>query len=180
MLVQVKTLKQLFQRYRRPGNFVFASLFLVLSLFLLSQIDSQTVWKSGTKFLSQPAFWPIISILCMTVFAALNWISAFVSPKIEGRWKEVAFWLKSLEYIVWFMAYVYLVPTFGYLLSTVLFAVLLAFREGYRTTKMLSLSAAMAFTVVLVFKTFLQVKLPGGQIYELLPDATRAFMLTYF
>ena len=34
--------------------------------------------------------------------------------------------------------------------------------------------------VVVIFKTLLQVKVPGGAIYELLPTALRSFFLTYF
>jgi hypothetical protein len=34
--------------------------------------------------------------------------------------------------------------------------------------------------IVLLFKTLLKVNLPGGLIYEALPDGLRQFMLTYF
>ncbi len=179
MIVKIKTLKQLFQRNRRPGNLFFAGVFLALALFLLVQIPHQTVWKSGAKWSAQPALWPAISIVGMTLFASLNWTSAFVSPKIAGRWKEISFWLLSLEYVAWFMVYVALVPKAGYLPTTIVFAVLLAMRTGYRTKKMLVCAALTAVVVVVVFKAFLQVKVPGGQVYEYLPDALRSFMLTY-
>lgn len=78
------------------------------------------------------------------------------------------------------MVYVYLVPLIGYLPSSLLFALALAYRSGYRSPKMLGISVATATTVVLMFKTFLQVKVPGGLIYEYLPDALRSLMLTYF
>lgn len=180
MLVQIKTLKQLFQRYRRPGNLFFATIFLTISLVLALQLGSQTEWKASTKWSSQPALWPTISVIGMLVFAGLNWVSAIVSPKIEGRWQEVAFWLRSMEFILWFLAYVILVPRLGYLPSTILFAVILSYRMGYRTVKMLGFAALTAITVVVIFKSFLQVKVPGGQAYEYLPDAIRSFMLTYF
>ena len=38
----------------------------------------------------------------------------------------------------------------------------------------------LAFAIVVIFKAFLQVKIPGGGIYEALPSALRSFMLTYF
>ncbi|MEM8750952.1 MAG: tripartite tricarboxylate transporter TctB family protein [Pseudomonadota bacterium] len=180
MLVRVKTLKQLFQRDRRPGNLFFATLFLVLSVFLVSQLGSQVQWQSGGKFVSQPAFWPTVSLLGMTLFAVLNWASAAVSPKIPGRWQEVAFWLRSAEYVAWFMLYVICVPIVGYLPTTIVFSVVLAFRVGFRSARMAAISAAMAISVVVVFKTFLQVKVPGGQVYEHLPDSIRSLMLTYF
>ncbi len=179
MLVQTKTLKQLFQRYRRPGNFFFASVFLAISLVLLSQLGSQVVWKPATKWSSQPALWPTIAIIGMTIFAILNWLSAFLSPRIEGRWQEVATWARAFEFVLWFMAYVFLVPLLGYLPSTMLFTVILCLRMGYRNPKMLGISAITAIVIVVIFKSFLQVKVPGGLVYEYLPDTIRSFMLTY-
>ena len=86
----------------------------------------------------------------------------------------------SLEYAGWFIAYAVIVPLAGYLPSTVVFAVLLTLRAGYRSRLMVTAAAASAVVTVLLFKTFLQVKLPSGQIYELLPDGLRQIMLTYF
>ncbi|MEM6462633.1 MAG: tripartite tricarboxylate transporter TctB family protein [Pseudomonadota bacterium] len=180
MLAGVKTLKQLFQRYRRPGNYFFASIFLLFSLALLSQLTSEAQWIASTNWSSQPALWPAIALVGMTVFAALNWISAVVSPRIEGRWVEVSFWLKAFEFVLWFMVYVVAVPLAGYLPSTVIFAIFLSLRMGYTTPKMLTAAGVTGVAVVLIFKTFLQVKVPGGQFYELFPDTMRAFMLTNF
>ncbi len=179
-MTHIKTLQDLFKRYRRPGDLVFAVLFLLFALFLLINLDGQTTWVNRTKLAAQPAFWPTVSVWLMTIFAALHLFGSVVSPRIEGRWTEVIFWLRSLEYVGWFLIYVLLAPIGGYLLSTVAFATLLAFRLGYRTPKTLAAAAASGFVIVLVFKTFLQVKVPGGQIYESLPDGLRAFMLTYF
>ena len=44
----------------------------------------------------------------------------------------------------------------------------------------IGLLCIMVAVIVLLFKSFLQVKLPGGRIYEVLPDGLRSFMLTYF
>ena len=45
---------------------------------------------------------------------------------------------------------------------------------------MLITSAVGGTLVVVIFKSFLQVKVPGGKLYEYLPGAMRSFMLTYF
>ena len=37
-----------------------------------------------------------------------------------------------------------------------------------------------AAIIVVIFKSFLQVMIPGGAIYEALPGGLRQFMLTYF
>ncbi len=175
-----KTFQDMFKRYRRPGDIVFSVVFLVFSLFMLSQIGEQTVWKKGTKLFAQPSFWPAVSLGFMSFFAILHLIGSACSPRIEGRWSEVLLWFRSLEYVAWFLVYVAAVPVIGYLLATIIFAVLLSFRLGYFSLKMGLIAALTGIIVVLLFKTFLQVKVPGGQIYEYLPDGWRSFMLIYF
>ena len=177
---RVKTLQDLFKRYRRPGDLYFCVAFLVFSLVLLISLPSQNTWVSNTRLFAQPAFWPYAAVITMVFFGILHLISALCSPALDGRWKEMWFWLKSVEYAGWFMAYVLTVPQLGYLPSTVLFALALTYRLGYRNAKILLSAAAFGCVVVLIFKTFLQVKVPGGAIYELLPSAMRSFMLTYF
>ena len=176
----MRTLQDLFKRYRRPGDLIFGLVFLAISLLLLLSLPAQNTWASGTKLFAQPAFWPYAAVILMVVFGALQVISALCSPALEGRWKEVLFWIKSVEYAGWFMAYVVSVPQLGYLPSTILFAVVLTYRLGYRGAKMMLSAALFGCAVVLVFKTCLQVKVPGGAIYEFLPTAARSFMLTYF
>lgn len=179
-MIKAKTLQDLFQRYRRPGDLVFSLIFLAFSLFLMASLSSQTTWSSSKGVMEQPAFWPYVAVLSMVLFSTLHLTSGLMSPALSGRWREVAFWLRAFEYVAWFMVYVMAVPRLGYLLSTIVFCVLLALRLGYRGPRALASSIAFAICVVVVFKSLLQVKVPGGQIYELLPAAARSFMLTYF
>ena len=177
---RVKTLQSLFKRYRRPGDIVFAWIALVVSVFLLLQLMDQTTWKNGGKLFAQPRFWPAVSLGGMALFAAFHLLGSALSERIYGRWQEVWLWISSLEYAGWFIAYALLVPYAGYLPSTVLFAVALALRAGYRKVSTLGISAVAAVVIVLLFKTFLKVNLPSGLIYESLPDGLRQIMLTYF
>lgn len=177
---RVKTLQVLFKRYRRPGDIVFAWVILIVSLFLLSQIYTQTGYKAGAKLFAQPRFWPAVSLVSMTGFAIFHLLGSLLSERIEGRWSEVLLWIASLEYAGWFIGYAMIVPFGGYLPSTVVFAVLLTLRAGYRSRGPIIAAVLSAIVIVLLFKTFLQVKLPSGRIYELLPDGLRQIMLTYF
>ena len=90
----------------------------------------------------------------------------------------VVVWLMA-HMMAWFMAYVMLVPRLGYLPSTILFTLTLAFRLGYRDFRHLSGAVGVGIAIVVIFKSFLQVKVPGGLLYERFPDTIRAFMLTY-
>ncbi len=177
---RVKTLKSLFKRYRRPGDIVFAWIALLISIFLLSQLMDQTAWRNGGKLFAQPRFWPAVSLVGMVAFAAFHLLGSALSERILGRWQEVWLWISSLEYAGWFIAYAFLVPYVGYLPSTIIFAVALALRAGYRKASMLGIAVLSAVTIVLLFKTILKVNLPSGLIYESLPDGLRQIMLTYF
>jgi hypothetical protein len=177
---RTKTLRGLFRRYRRPGDIVFAWLILIVSVFLLSQILVETSLKPGAGLIAQPRFWPAVSLTGMAAFAALHLLGSILSERISGRWQEVLLWVASLEYAAWFIGYAALVPFAGYLPSTVLFALLLTFRAGYRSPAALTGAIVSAIVTVVLFKAFLQVKMPSGQIYEVLPDGLRQFMLTNF
>ncbi|MEP4194039.1 MAG: tripartite tricarboxylate transporter TctB family protein [Aliishimia sp.] len=177
---RIKTLQTLFKRYRRPGDIVFAWFVLIVSLFLLSQIFDQTAYKSGSKLFAQPRFWPAVSLSLMSVCAVFHLLGSALSERIEGRWKEVLLWFASIEYALWFVGYAMVVPFTGYLPSTVIFAVVLVLRAGYRSKAAIGSAVLSAVVIVVLFKTLLQVKLPAGRIYEVLPDGARQFMLTYF
>ena len=176
---RLSTLQQFFRRYRRPGDLVFAVVFLAATTFLLTRVGSETTWVDGTGWFAQPRFWPAVSIIGMVVFGALHALSSVMSPRIPGRWQEVGFWLLSFEFVLYFLIYVVLVPEIGYLPATILFTLFLSLRAGFRSTRMLLTAAAFGIAVAIIFRAFLQVKIPAGRIYEALPDGIRAFALTY-
>ncbi|MEM7059092.1 MAG: tripartite tricarboxylate transporter TctB family protein [Pseudomonadota bacterium] len=167
----------------RSGGVIFAALFLICAALLLSQLGEQAKFSSKAwltkKMFAQPAFWPGVAVIGMVLFGVVHVIGAW-RARAEGAMAEAAFWLRPLEYLIWFMVYVFAVPQFGYLLATVIFMVALAFRAGYRSARMLGLAALTGLGIVLIFKTALSVKIPGGAVYEALPDALRNFMIVNF
>lgn len=162
------------------GDFVFAMAMLVFSLFLLFNFSSQTARSEGAPWSAQPTLWPAIAVIGMTLFAALNLRSSVMSPRIPGRLKELRVWLGFAEYAGWFLAYVLLVPKLGYLPMSILIAVGLMWRRGYRSAKMMLVAVMMGVGTVLVFKAGLRVNVPGGTLYELLPAGLRNFLIVYF
>jgi predicted ferric reductase len=178
---RIKTLQDLFKRYRRPGDFVIALLSLLFALFLAVNLPAQTTWVARTKLFAQPAFWPSIAVGLMVVFSALHLIGALVSERIEGRMQEVLAWFKAFEFVAWFMVYVMFVPITGYLPTTILFALLMTYRLGYRGWRWSLAATAVAVVIVVLFKGMLQVKIPSGAIYEYLPAGTfRSFVMLNF
>lgn len=165
------------------GSVLFAILFAVFSLWLLLQIGSETKFSARGKLFAQPRFWPAVSVGGMLLFGVLHLATSWHAHKggtLRTSLLESVAWLRALEYLVWFMVYVFTVPKIGYLLATVIFTFLLCVRCGYRKPKHMALAIAMGIGVVLVFKTGLSVKIPGGEIYEYLPESIRNFMIVNF
>ena len=162
---------------RRAGQVLFAIFAVGASALLLSQIDSQTKWVEGTKFAAQPRFWPAVGLFSMTVFAVLHLWRLPRRAIRRDDWREGRKWLEPLEYAVWFMGYVFLVPVVGFLPMTVGFAVALTLRLGYRGGRWMLIAALFGIAVVLIFKAFLGVKIPGAAFYEIFPEPLRSFAI---
>ena len=163
----------------RAGGLIFVALFLDFSVFLLSQLGAETKFSSKGKLFAQPRFWPAVGVALMVGFGLLHLATSW---RDRAGWAlgEVSYWLRALEYLGWFMVYVWAVPIIGYLAATLILMVLLAFRQGYRSGGQLLVAALVGFAIVLVFKTGLSVKIPGGAVYEYLPGGLRNFMIVNF
>lgn len=163
----------------RPGSTVVAVLFLIVAVYLLSQLGTETRFSARGKLFAQPRFWPAVGVIGMVFFGvahlATTWRSGW-----SGWVSEAGHCLRAMEYVAWFMVYVVIVPKIGYLAATILFTLFLALRIGYRKPRQLLLAVAMGIAIVVVFKAGLAVKIPGGEIYEYLPDALRSFMIVNF
>ena len=98
------------------------------------------------------------------------------------RWRyEVGQWARALEFIGYFALYTLAVPVLSYLLSTMILLPFLTFRLGYRSWFWLRVSGRVAFAIVLLFRTALQIKTPVNiWLYNQLPDAVGIFMKTWF
>lgn len=180
-MTKLKTLQDLFQRYRRPGDMVIAALSLVFSVVLAANLPSQVTFVPDVVLPAQPGFWPAVAVVAMVLFSSLHLIGALVSERIPGRRAELLACIKSLEYAIWFLAYVLLVPKLGYLPSTLLFCMILTLRLGYRGRRWMLAAAVFAVVVVVLFKSVLQVRIPAGQVYDLLPASPiRTFIMSHF
>ncbi|EKE44959.1 hypothetical protein OCGS_0994 [Oceaniovalibus guishaninsula JLT2003] len=169
-----------FRRERRCGDFVFATAMLAFSLFLVVSFPSQTATARGTAWAAQPTLWPAIGVFGMAAFAALNLLSSVLSPRVPGRWQELRVWLGFLEYAGWFLLYVLLVPQLGYLPMSILIAVALTWRSGYRSLPMTLVAVLAGVGIVVLFKAGLRVNVPGGAVYDLLPAGLRNIFIVYF
>jgi len=170
------------RRFKWPirGQFLFALVFLIAALLLLSQLGDQTRWVKRTKLFAQPRFWPAVAVGGMVLFSALHLWKLPRKRFVRADYVEWRNWLFAIEWVLWFLAYVTVVPILGYLPTTLVFVPILARRMGYRDRTMIWASIGFAVAVVILFKTLLQVKIPGGTVYEYLPDAVRSFFILNF
>lgn len=162
------------------GQAAFGLALLVIALVLLAFIGQETKWVERTKLFSQPTFWSALSLAGMALFGLLHFASLSRKSFQAGDQREVAIWLRSAEFAVWFMVYVFSVPLIGFLPCTLVFVVLLLWRCGYRDRRSMGLGAVFAVAVVVTFKGFLSVKIPGATLYEYLPGAVRSFFILNF
>lgn len=172
-----------FEKPPHRAELVFALAAFAVGLFLLTQIGSQVTWSSSRSLVNQPGFWPVMAIFGMVIFGAAEIVVSVRRFRLESTGDiaaELFDWVKAIEFAGWFLVYVLVVPTIGYLLATLLFCLLLTWRLGYRSKSRLVAAALTGLAVVLVFKSMLSVKIPGGEIYEYLPAALRNFMILNF
>jgi hypothetical protein len=168
---------------RHAAEIVFGVLSFAFALFLLTRIGAETTWLDGQPFVRQPAFWPTVAIVGMTVFGAFElWSTrrALQAGRVGKIGPEVLKWFAALEYLGWFLVYVWIVPVLGYLPTTILFCASLTFRLGYRRGRTILAAVVTGVVVVVVFKSLLEVKIPGGIVYDYLPAAIRNAMILYF
>lgn len=168
-----------FPEGRKRGELLFSFLLLFAALALLAALPWQTAWLNGRGFAAQPRLWPAMSLSGVVFFAGLHAVLRGRLDRTPGRWLEGLTWIRSLEFIGWYMLYVVAIPMIGYLPATVIFCTLLALRVGYRG-KTLFWAALFGLCVVLFFKTAMNVKIPGGALYEFAPDNLRYILLRYF
>ena len=162
------------------GAFTFALLFFALVLFLLLNIDEQTRWVSGKALTSQPRFWPAVTLGLTTFFSAVYLLTTIVGREKFDGGREWLHWFRAVEFVIWFAAYSALVPILGYLVATVLVCVSLTWRLGYRSSNYLKAALVSGISIVLFFRVLLGIHIPGGALYEKLPQPLSNFMLNWF
>jgi lipid-A-disaccharide synthase-like uncharacterized protein len=166
---------------RQRGELPFALIMLAFALAMIAQQPEQAKWIArGVKPHAQPALWPLIGLGGMAFFSALHVVQCLRARKPDTEWREMLVWLRAFEFVLWYLAYAALVPWLGYLLASVVIMMALVWRVGLRTRGYMLAALGFAVGMVLVFKTGLSVKIPGGALYGLFPDPLRIFLSLNF
>ena len=166
-----------------------------MALVLLLTFFDQSGWadrdlpqKRLGKVLKQPWIGPVIALLIL-VPAALGNLGLSLRRALLDRRKhrpnktryEVVQWLRAIEFIVYFIIYTRSIEIVGYLIATVIFAMLMVLRLGYRSWRWVGIAAGVSFLSVVFFRTLLQIKTPVNiWLYNQLPEGLERFMKVYF
>jgi len=154
--------------------------------FGISEMEGR-VTRFG-RILKQSWVAPMLCLLVLVPAAIWNLRESFKDHKWRKRFMlptsakfELSKYVAALEFVAYFIVYTITVPILGYLLSTLIMGTFLTWRLGYRSPLWLLRGVLCSFTTVVIFRTFLQIKTPVSiWLYDQLPTALRAFMLTYF
>ena len=185
----------LFKFQRGRADLLFSALILGMALLLLLTFFDQSGWadrdlpqKRLGKVLKQPWIGPVIALLIL-VPAALGNLGLSLRRALLDRRKhrpnktryEVVQWLRAIEFIVYFIIYTRSIEIVGYLIATVIFAMLMVVRLGYRSWRWVGIAAGVSFLSVVFFRTLLQIKTPVNiWLYNQLPEGLERFMKVYF
>jgi len=187
--------ENLFEFKRITGDLTLSIIFLLFVVFLLIYFNSESGWsardlnqKRVGKILKQQWVGPLMCMAILLPATILNTLEAFKAYKKSKRlllpnkiMYEMTQWIRSLEFILYFLVYTFSITVLGYLISTLIFAVFLTYRLGYRTKKWIFISLFSSFIVVLIFRTILQIKTPVNiWLYKFLPENLEVFMKIYF
>ena len=181
---------------------IFAACALLFAAAMLALSGAQLKWNA-VGFHKQPGFWSVLSLIGMALFAlalllqpAAMRSAKYVDVGDDGDsdgdnddinrnrtthdWRTLCQqWFGTAEYALYFLLYVYAVPRLGYLPSTLIAMCLLMYRLGYRSARMQLTACLVGASIVVLFKSLLQVKIPGGALYEMFPSALRNFLTLY-
>ena len=164
----------------RAAAGLFLAVLAGVAVLLLIQLDSQTKWIDGLRLAAQPRLLPLVALMGVALFAlGAALLARHGLSRPHGLGAEMIAWARPGEYVLYYMAYVKLVPVIGYGFATAAFCPLLAWRVGCTRTQC-AIAAVFGVAVVLIFKAGLSVKIPGASWYEALPGAWRNFLILNF
>ena len=187
--------ENLFEFKRISGDLMLSSIALIFVIFLLLNFNLESGWNNRDltqsrvgKILKQQWIGPLICMVILIPAVLLNFSQSIKQEIINKRLRlpnriryELMQWFKSLEFIIYFLIYTYVISILGYLLSTVIFSVFMTFRLGYRSFFWISSSLITSLCIVLIFRTILQIKTPVNiWLYKYFPEQIEIFMKIYF
>lgn len=149
------------KKFRLTGEKLVNLMLFAFSVFYL--VYGWSNYKIGKITNPKAGFLPLILGCTAVVITAFLTVQAFMDKGDAQNVKWHIDWLRFLGIIGVSLAYAFLMPYLGYILSSFMFLTLILKLAGVKGwLKPLLIAAVTALVFYLIFKTGLSVKLPAG------------------
>lgn len=164
-------------------------IFALVAVGLLAAVGAATGrGMAAGGWWTRPALAPGFALVLLVGANVLTLARAIAdlrtTPPSQTEWREarakVLDWLRPLEFLAYFGAYLWLTTTIGYFIASLLFVLWLMWRTGLRSSRWLLMGVGLVFALILVFRVGLGVWMPNPAYYEAAPDALSAYLIRWF
>ena len=173
----------------RLESMALALIFAAVSVLLLALIGVATrTGQASGGWWTRPAFAPGVALMVLTGanlitlwrdMADLRANPATADEWVEARAKMLA-WLRPLEFLAFYAAYIWAIQHLGYFPSTLIFVLGLLWRVGLTAPRWMLAGFGLSVFMIGVFRAGLGVWMPAPDVYDLFPDAIRLALLRWF
>jgi len=164
-------------------------IFATVSVLLLALIGVATrTGQASGGWWTRPAFAPGVAL---AVLAVANLVTLWrdiadlrANPATAEEWAEargkVLGWLRPLEFLTYYAAYIYAIQHLGYFPSTLIFVLGMLWRVGLTAPRWMLAGLGLSVFMIGVFRAGLGVWMPAPEFYDLFPDAIRLVLMRWF
>ncbi len=173
----------------RLESLLLCLIFSAVSVALLALIGVATRHgQASGGWWTRPALAPGAALVVLTLANLLTlWrdlADLRARPASEAEWAQarskVLGWLRPLEFIAYFAAYVWAIQHVGYFPATLVFVLGLLWRVGLSAPRWMLAGVGLAVFMIAVFRAGLGVWMPAPGFYDLFPDDIRLALLRWF
>jgi hypothetical protein len=173
----------------RLESLVLTLVFAAISLALLAAIGVATRHgPASAGWWTRPWLAPGVAL---TILAIANVITLWrevaalrAQPATPVEWDEARQkfrgWLRPLEFLAYFAAYLWSLKHLGYFLATAVFILLLMLRVRLATPRWLLVGVLTALALTAIFRMGLNIWMPAPAFYDVFPDGMRKFLTRWF
>jgi hypothetical protein len=173
----------------RIESVVIATAFCAASVALLAMIGTATrAGQTDADWWTRPALAPGVFLAVLVVanlvtvwgaLADLRRTPPTAAERAEAR-VLILGWLRPLEFVAYFLAYLWLIPHAGYFPATLAFVLFLLWRSGLRSPGWMLAGVCSALALVGIFRIGLGVWMPAPDVYDLFPEGMRMTLIRWF